>query len=139
MLFINSAPFQKKGRSIYTHTIAPLFEAAKCDLEVICSCPLLHLYSYLSHITLDTSRRQHAFEIAQSMDLKYDAVVSVSGDGLVHEILNGFARHERSGDAFAIPVVPLPTGSGNGLSMNLLASVSPLHAPCYCLKPPGRF
>jgi sphingosine kinase len=56
------------------------------------------------------------------MKLDYDAIVVVSGDGLIHEILNGFAHHE-SGQptkAFRIPVAPIPTGTGNGLSLNLL-------------------
>lgn len=38
----------------------------------------------------------------------------------MHEILNGFAQHAESAKAFAIPVAPIPTGSGNGLSLNLL-------------------
>lgn len=50
----------------------------------------------------------------------YDAVVSVSGDGVVHEILNGFANHDSAVQALAIPIAPIPTGSGNGLSLNLL-------------------
>ena len=54
------------------------------------------------------------------MPLDYDAVVTVSGDGLVHEVLNGFAQHTSSAEAFAIPLAPIPTGSGNGLCLNLL-------------------
>jgi sphingosine kinase len=50
----------------------------------------------------------------------YDAVVTLSGDGLIHEVLNGFAHHRDTAKAFRIPVAPIPAGSGNGLSLNLL-------------------
>ena len=54
------------------------------------------------------------------MQLVYDAIITVSGDGLVHEVLNGFAHHAEPMKAFATPVAPIPTGSGNALSINLL-------------------
>ncbi|KAG6845322.1 hypothetical protein H0H87_010779 [Tephrocybe sp. NHM501043] len=34
--------------------------------------------------------------------------------------MNGFAHHEDPKKAFSIPIAPIPTGSGNGLSLNLL-------------------
>jgi sphingosine kinase len=52
--------------------------------------------------------------------LDYDAVVSVSGDGMIHEILNGFAEHKNPKKALSIPIAPVPTGSGNGLAINIL-------------------
>ena len=39
---------------------------------------------------------------------------------MIHEVLNGLAHHADPIKAFAIPVAPIPTGSGNGLSINLL-------------------
>jgi sphingosine kinase len=68
----------------------------------------------------DTTHRNHAYEIAKDLSLEYDAVVALSGDGVIHEVINGLADHERPTDALAIPIVPIPTGSGNGLSLNLL-------------------
>lgn len=67
-----------------------------------------------------TRHRGHAREIARALKLEYDAIVTLSGDGIVHEILNGFAEHAEPRKAFATPVVPIPTGSGNGLSLNIL-------------------
>jgi hypothetical protein len=34
--------------------------------------------------------------------------------------MNGFANHKDARRAFAIPIAPIPTGSGNALSLNLL-------------------
>lgn len=48
--------------------------------------------------------------------------MTVSGDGLIHEVLNGFAEHADPLKAFSIPVAPVPTGSGNGLSLNILGA-----------------
>ncbi|PSR74126.1 hypothetical protein PHLCEN_2v10082 [Hermanssonia centrifuga] len=44
----------------------------------------------------------------------------MSGDGLIHEVLNGFAKHADPIRAFRTPVAPIPTGSGNGTALNLL-------------------
>ena len=54
------------------------------------------------------------------MSLDYDAIVVLSGDGLIHEILNGLAEHENPRAAFAIPFAPVPTGSGNGCCISLM-------------------
>ena len=50
----------------------------------------------------------------------YDAIVTVSGDGTVHELINGFALHKEPMKAFKIPIAPIPAGSGNATSLNLL-------------------
>jgi len=34
--------------------------------------------------------------------------------------MNGLAQHARSKEAFSIPIAPVPTGTGNGTSLNLL-------------------
>jgi sphingosine kinase len=54
------------------------------------------------------------------MPLDYDAIMVLSGDGLVHEVFNAFASREDASAAFAIPVVQIPTGSGNGFSISLV-------------------
>lgn len=76
------------------------------------------LATYL--VTTETTHSGHAFEIARALPLDFDAVVTVSGDGVIHEVMNGFADHEDPLKAFSIPVAPIPAGSGNGLSLNLL-------------------
>lgn len=75
----------------------------------------------------ETTHSGHAHDIAKDLATNYDAVVTVSGDGLVHEVLNGFAEHADPLKAFTIPVVPIPAGSGNGLSLNLLGAQVSLH------------
>lgn len=54
------------------------------------------------------------------MALDYDAVVVLSGDGLVHEVFNAFSERDDAVNALGIPVVQIPTGSANGFSLCLL-------------------
>ncbi|KDR81645.1 hypothetical protein GALMADRAFT_239721 [Galerina marginata CBS 339.88] len=103
MVFVNPFGGTKKGAAIFTKKIAPIFEIAGCSLDV-----------------LYTTHQGQAQEIAKKLPLDFDAVITVSGDGLIHEILNGFAEHAEPSKALATPIAPIPTGSGNGLSLNLL-------------------
>ncbi|KAJ7046827.1 ATP-NAD kinase-like domain-containing protein [Mycena alexandri] len=102
-VIINPHSGTKKGVAVFNKTIEPILRSAQCTLDI-------------SH----TTRSGHAYEIAKTLSLDYDAMVIVSGDGLVHEVLNGFAHHEQPLNAFRIPLAPIPTGSGNGLAINLL-------------------
>ncbi|KAF8550294.1 hypothetical protein OG21DRAFT_1468925 [Imleria badia] len=101
-----------KARKIFAQKVEPILRAAGCTLDV----------------TL-TTRSGHAIEIAQNMELTYDALVVVSGDGLIHEVMNGLAKHATPEKAFCIPIAPIPAGSGNGLSLNILGLYDGLD-PC---------
>lgn len=80
----------------------------------------MSLASTVTAFTLDTTHHKHGYEIAKSLPLTYDAVVCLSGDGMLHEVLSGFADHAFPMRAFRIPVAPVPTGSGNATAVNLL-------------------
>lgn len=70
---------------------------------------------------LDTTHCEHALEVAKTLPLgMFDAILTVGGDGTVYEVLNGLALHEDPIKALKIPVAPVPTGSGNALSLNIL-------------------
>lgn len=102
-VLVNPHGGKGKGRSLYISKVEPILLAAGCTLDV----------TYTTH-------GGHAIEIAREMKLGYDALVVVSGDGLIHEVLNGIDQHEHRDQAFCIPIAPIPTGSGNGMSLNLL-------------------
>lgn len=70
---------------------------------------------------VDTEYVGHASKVASEISLDdYDAVLSVSGDGTLHELINGFAQHKEPMRAFRMPIAPIPAGSGNAQSLNLL-------------------
>ncbi|KAH9026339.1 hypothetical protein EDB83DRAFT_2319840 [Lactarius deliciosus] len=72
-------------------------------------------------LRLDTESNGHAQKItSEILPDEYDAVVSISGDGTLHEIVNGFAQHKEPMRALRLPIAPIPAGSGNGTCLNLL-------------------
>ncbi|KAJ7895950.1 ATP-NAD kinase-like domain-containing protein [Mycena olivaceomarginata] len=63
----------------------------------------------------------NAANIARNVDLgAYDAVVPVSGDGIVNELINGLTSRPDALSALRIPIAPIPAGSGNALSVNIM-------------------
>ncbi|KAG7092503.1 hypothetical protein E1B28_008854 [Marasmius oreades] len=93
-----------KAVSVFTKTVEPILRAAGCTLDVV----------YTTH-------HGHATEIASKLPLDaFDALLTVSGDGLIHEVLNGLAQHSEPRKALSTAVAPIPTGSGNALSLNLM-------------------
>lgn len=58
-----------------------------------------------------TEHSNHAKEITNKLDLKtYDAIISASGDGIIHEIVNGLLSRP---DALEIdiPIGVIPAGN----------------------------
>ena len=76
-----------------------------------------------SHATCDvreTEHQNHAKEIAEKTNLQsYDAIVSISGDGLVHEIINGIMSRPDWAVASQVPVGVIPSGTGNAIAKSL--------------------
>ena len=71
----------------------------------------------ISYKLVKTTHGGHAEEIARTESFSgYDALVIVSGDGLVNEVINGLRQREKDD---APPVAPIPAGSGNGLVASL--------------------
>ncbi|PCH38047.1 hypothetical protein WOLCODRAFT_23046 [Wolfiporia cocos MD-104 SS10] len=90
--------------SHYNQRVEPVFHAARCVVD-----------------STFTSYPGHAQELMRDLDLdQYDAVVVVAGDGLIHEVINGFAEHDDIERAFRIPIAAIAGGSGNGMALNIL-------------------
>ncbi|KAI9466338.1 ATP-NAD kinase-like domain-containing protein [Lactarius psammicola] len=104
LVVINPHGGPGKAASLFGGEMEPILKAARCAYE-----------------TLYTENRGHAQKIASEILLdEYDAIVSVSGDGTLHELINGFAQHKEPIRALRIPITPIPAGSGNGTCLNLL-------------------
>ncbi|KAI1260510.1 sphingoid long chain base kinase-like protein [Xylariaceae sp. FL1019] len=86
-----------------------------------------------ARMTIDetrTTRQGEGTDICENLDIDaYDMVVVVSGDGLAHEVLNGFAKRPDARRALKqVALAHIPAGSGNALSLNLNGSHRP--GPC---------
>lgn len=104
-------PFGGKGTaaSLYQRYAAPVFAAAKCQVDV-------------EH----TTHQGHAMDIAENLDIDaYDTVVCCSGDGLPYEVFNGLGKRQDAHKALTQTAVALlPCGSGNGLTWNAFGTGS---------------
>eukprot|EP00050_Salpingoeca_kvevrii_P001306 m.166882 g.166882 ORF g.166882 m.166882 type:complete len:634 (+) comp10342_c0_seq2:2291-4192(+) len=83
--------------------------------------PILRLATHIDYKVIQTEYAGHAKEIAAGLDVsEHDAIATVSGDGLFHEIINGFmSRPDWEAAMQQIQVGAVPCGSGNGMSMSL--------------------
>uniref|UniRef100_A0A803YA63 sphingosine kinase n=1 Tax=Meleagris gallopavo TaxID=9103 RepID=A0A803YA63_MELGA len=67
-----------------------------------------------------TERPHHAQEKVQDEDLsQWDVLVVMSGDGLLHEVLNGLMERPDWEQALQTPLCILPGGSGNALAASI--------------------
>lgn len=115
---------KQSGRSIVNDIIKPICQKHDVSVDV-----------------LFTERFRHASEMAASLDfLKYDAILIVSGDGLIHEFLNGLsggkpltAKEYLKLVEKLPPIGTIPGGTSNGTATHLLSS-DPLEAMIKLMK-----
>ncbi|GAA96812.1 uncharacterized protein L969DRAFT_54632 [Mixia osmundae IAM 14324] len=116
-VFVNPASGPGKAKAIWQTKCQPIFEAAGCHLDV----------SF-------TEGRDHAKQACQTLDLeKYDGIAIVSGDGLVHEILNGLALRTDARKALMTPLAALPAGSANAFGVNVSSPARGRNPAYQCL------
>lgn len=119
-VFVNPHSGPGKAPTLFNKFVEPIFKAARCTIDVSCKSLRSCKNTQLTSSNLDTDHSKHAQEISRELSLDFDAVVILSGDGLAHEVFNGFAEHSNPIGAFAIPIAPIPSGSANGTCLNIL-------------------
>uniref|UniRef100_A0A3P9NMK7 sphingosine kinase n=1 Tax=Poecilia reticulata TaxID=8081 RepID=A0A3P9NMK7_POERE len=71
----------------------------------------------ISYNLIQTERRNHARELVREISLpEWDGIIIVSGDGLMHEVINGLMERPDWEKAIKTPLGILPCGSGNALA-----------------------
>ncbi|EPQ30626.1 uncharacterized protein PFL1_02150 [Pseudozyma flocculosa PF-1] len=117
-ILVNPAGGPGKARQLYDSRVRPIFEAALCKLDVTF-----------------TQYRLHGVEVARDLDVdSYDAMAVMSGDGLIHEVLNGLAKRSDAKRALRLPLAPIPAGSGNASAINLLGVEQGFSLALACLN-----
>ncbi|XP_074519572.1 sphingosine kinase 1-like [Halichoeres trimaculatus] len=72
------------------------------------------------HTLVITERQNHARELVKEADLsQWDALVIMSGDGLLYEVINGLLERPDWEEAIRTPLGILPGGSGNALAASV--------------------
>ncbi|KAI8983771.1 ATP-NAD kinase-like domain-containing protein [Pilobolus umbonatus] len=104
LVLINPTSGRGKTKEIFEYNVRSVFEYAKCSVDV----------KYTGH-------QGHGVQIAQDLDInKYDAVVTVSGDGTIHEVINGFLKRPDANEVLKkIPIGVIPGGTGNAISLSM--------------------
>lgn len=120
LVLINPHGGKGHAKSIYKGEILPILEAAKVRITYV-----------------ETQFHGHATQVSRDLDVNlYDLIICCSGDGIPHEVINGFyLRPDKGVLAFnKIAVTQLPCGSGNALSLSTHGSGNPSVATFQMLK-----
>lgn len=118
-VLINPFGGQKGAQKMYHKHIAPMFAAARCELDAE-----------------KTKYNGHGVEIARELDIEaYDVVACCSGDGIPHEVWNGMSQREDAARAMVkVALAQLPCGSGNAMCLNFNGTDSPSLAALAVIK-----
>lgn len=104
LIIIN--PFSGSGKApkIFKNQITPILNDHGCCYEVVTTC-----------------RRNEAFNYVHNCAnlFSWDAIVIISGDGLIFEVFNGLMARDDWEKAVKLPVGVIPGGSGNGLAASI--------------------
>jgi sphingosine kinase len=118
-VLINPFGGQGAAQKMYHKHVAPIFAAARCDLDVE-----------------KTQYNGHGVEIGRDLDIEaYDVVACCSGDGIPHEVWNGLSQRSDAARALTkVALAQLPCGSGNAMSLNFNGTDSPSLAALAVVK-----
>jgi sphingosine kinase len=92
-------------------------------LVAVCFCVWHAANNYRCIVT---ERQGHGIDIAKEIDINaFDSIVTVSGDGVIHEVINGFLQRPDAREAIRkLPLGVIPGGTGNALSVSLLGETT---------------
>ena len=70
----------------------------------------------------ETERSKHGYDIVKGLALgEFDAIVTISGDGLIHEVVNGImSRKDKNQFLQSITLGFIPGGTANGLVASVI-------------------
>eukprot|EP01017_Pseudomicrothorax_dubius_P028885 TRINITY_DN3466_c0_g1_i4.p1 TRINITY_DN3466_c0_g1~~TRINITY_DN3466_c0_g1_i4.p1 ORF type:complete len:498 (+),score=93.38 TRINITY_DN3466_c0_g1_i4:35-1528(+) len=101
LIFLN--PASGSGQAVARWNIVePIFRGCGYTLDVVSTTRAHHAHDYVQELPLDTL-------------LQYSGIITVSGDGLPHEVINALLSRPDAEEAKQVPLGLLPGGSGNAL------------------------
>ncbi|XP_069510783.1 sphingosine kinase 1 [Ambystoma mexicanum] len=103
LIFLNPRGGKGTAYSLFTTHVLPMLSKADIGFNLVV-----------------TERPNHARELAHDYALeRWDALVVVSGDGLMYEVVNGLMERPDWSSAIKKPLCILPAGSGNALAASV--------------------
>ncbi|KAM7542497.1 hypothetical protein Aperf_G00000019558 [Anoplocephala perfoliata] len=101
LLFVNKMSGQGRAEKVLFDVASPLLSFSGCTFDVVNTEHNGHAYDYIKALPLSDLK-------------KYRALVYVSGDGILHELINGL--FSRDDVAEFPPLACIPAGSGNAMA-----------------------
>eukprot|EP01091_Cochliopodium_minus_P003525 TRINITY_DN1348_c0_g1_i1.p1 TRINITY_DN1348_c0_g1~~TRINITY_DN1348_c0_g1_i1.p1 ORF type:complete len:541 (-),score=118.58 TRINITY_DN1348_c0_g1_i1:635-2257(-) len=118
LFIVNPFSGTKKALTIFETKVRPLLEISKVRYE-----------------KFETQYAGHAAKHASTLELdKFDALITISGDGLFYEMLNGLLSRKDWEIAIKIPIAVIPGGSGNALATAMVGVLDPLTSAFNVIK-----
>lgn len=107
MVFVNPVSGRGRALSIWRSQVEPMMIHAGVEIKLVV-----------------TQYANHARDIMEDFDPSaYDCIMTVGGDGMLFEIINGLSTRSKGDGEHVLrsmPVAPIPGGTGNGLAKSLL-------------------
>ena len=107
IVFVNPISGQGYATSIWKNEVEPMMTQSGAEVKLVI-----------------TQYANHARDIMEDFDPSaYDCIMTVGGDGMLFEIINGLsARSKGDGEHIlrSVSVAPIPGGTGNGLVKSIL-------------------
>ncbi|KAG7242390.1 hypothetical protein INR49_023519 [Caranx melampygus] len=122
MLLVNPQSGKGQALTLYNNHIQRMLNEAGVPHTLVITGKT-HLHEHTHHFCVhvcSAERQNHARELVREADLsQWDALVIMSGDGLLHEVINGLLERPDWEEAIQIPLGILPGGSGNALAASI--------------------
>jgi sphingosine kinase len=140
LVFVNPVSGKRMAVSVYKKYVEPMLNEANMKIELIITKYAFHAKEWVSDPKNDL--------------LVYSSILTIGGDGILQEVINGIIQRgkniidlesgvgggtgEKSAEAAEaaglailkqIPVIPIPGGTGNGVSKSILHAVHEDPAP----------
>ncbi|KAI8817576.1 ATP-NAD kinase-like domain-containing protein [Fimicolochytrium jonesii] len=104
LLLVNPFGGTKRGVKNYEQYVRPMLHLSETPFEL-----------------RKTTHQQHATQIAQEIDIDaYSAIVTISGDGVFHEVVHGLLSRRDWEQASKLPIGLIGSGTANALGKNLM-------------------
>ncbi|CAK9290179.1 unnamed protein product [Gordionus sp. m RMFG-2023] len=92
------------------------------------------LKSDILHSTVITEKSNHARELVQNLNInEWHGIITISGDGLIHEVINGLMARNDWEEAIKIPIGVIPAGTGNALHTSLCHQYGKYHPKTFLM------
>jgi sphingosine kinase len=123
LIFVNPVSGKRTAVREYETKVKPMMlEAGAGRSNIAASIILFNQNNNTDVKLIITQYANHAREYVQSFDpTLYDAIITIGGDGMYYEVLNGiFSRADGLDVLKTLPLMPIPGGTGNGLVKSIL-------------------